>query len=133
MNARYPAIAERAAYRCEYCHAPESVFNFAFEVEHILPQARGGSDDLDNLALACRACNLFKSDFETGQDEESQAEAALFHPRRDTWEQHFGVDAERAALVGRTPVGRATIERLQMNRPRQIAARRRWIQLRLFP
>ena len=67
MNARYPAIAERATYRCEYCHAPESIFNFPFEIEHIYPQARGGSDDLDNLALSCRACNLFKSDFETGQ------------------------------------------------------------------
>lgn len=83
MNARYPALAERAAYRCEYCHAPESVFNFPFEVEHILPQARGGSDDLDNLALSCRACNLFKSDFETGHDEQSQAEVVLFHPRHD--------------------------------------------------
>jgi HNH endonuclease len=133
VNARYPAIAERAAYRCEYCHAPESVFNFPFEVEHILPQARGGADDLDNLALACRACNLFKSDFETGQDQESHAEAALFHPRRDTWEQHFQVEAEHAAISGLTPTGRATVERLQMNRPRQIAARRRWIQLGLFP
>jgi HNH endonuclease len=114
VNTLYPLVAERAVYRCEYCHAPEIVFNFPFEVEHILPQARGGSDDLNNLALACHACNLFKSDFETGQDEESQAEAALFHPRNDVWEQHFGVDVERAAIVGITPVGRATLARLQM-------------------
>jgi hypothetical protein len=120
-------------YRCEYCHAPETVFNFPFEVEHILPQAHGGSDDLDNVALACHACNLFKSDFETGQDEASQAEVALFHPRRDSWEQHFGVDAERAEIVGITPIGRATVARLQMNRPQHITARRRWIQLGLFP
>lgn len=133
MNVRYPAIAERAVYRCEYCHAPESVFNFPFEVEHILPQSRGGSDSLDNLALACHACNLFKSDFETGPDEENQAEVALFHPRRDTWEQHFAVDTVQATILGRTPTGRATVERLQMNRPRQLAARRRWIQLGLFP
>jgi HNH endonuclease len=133
VNALYPLVAERAVYRCEYCHAPEIIFNFPFEVEHILPQARGGSDDLNNLALACHACNLFKSDFETGQDEERQAEAALFHPRSDVWEQHFGVDVERAASFGITPVGRATLARLQMNRPRQITARRRWIQLGLFP
>jgi hypothetical protein len=133
VNALYPLVAERAVYRCEYCHAPEIIFNFPFEVEHILPQARGGSDDLNNLALACHACNLFKSDFETGQDGESQAEAALFHPRSDVWEQHFGVDVERAAIFGITPVGRATLARLQMNRPRQITARRRWIQPGLFP
>lgn len=133
MNARYPAIAERATYRCEYCHAPESVFNFPFEVEHIHPQARGGSDDLDNLALSCHACNLFKSDFATGHDEESQAEIALFHPRRDSWDLHFAVDAERGGIIGRTPIGRATIERLRMNRPRQVNARLRWIQLGVFP
>jgi len=133
VNALYPAVAERAVYRCEYCHAPEIVFNFPFEVEHILPQARGGSDELDNLALACHACNLFKSDFETGQDEESQAETALFHPRRDTWEQHFQVDIESAEVHGITPCGRATVLRLQMNRPRQVAARLRWILLGLFP
>jgi hypothetical protein len=81
MNPRYPVVAERAVYHCEYCHAPESVFNFPFEVEHIIPQSRGGSDDLNNLALACHACNLFKSDFETGRDEENEADIRLFHPR----------------------------------------------------
>jgi hypothetical protein len=133
VNAKYPAIAERARYQCEYCHAPESVFNFPFEVEHIHPQARGGSDDIENLALSCHACNLFKSDFETGHDEEDQAEVALFHPRRDVWDLHFAVDAERGEIIGRTPTGRATIERLRMNRPRQINARLRWIQLGVFP
>ena len=133
MNAHYPAVAERAAYRCEYCHAPENVFNFPFEVEHIFPQVRGGSDALDNLALSCHACNLFKSDSETGLDEENQAEVGLFHPRRDAWELHFTVDAEGAEILGFTSIGRATIERLRMNRPRQISARRRWIQLGLFP
>ncbi len=79
------------------------------------------------------ACDLFTSDFETGQDAESQGELGLFHPRRDAWEEHFGVDTERAAIFGSTPVGRATVARLQMNRPRQITARRRWMQLGLFP
>ena len=133
MNPRYPVVAERAVYHCEYCHAPESVFNFPFEVEHIIPQSRGGSDDLNNLALACHACNLFKSDFETGRDEESEADIRLFHPRSDAWEAHFHIDTEKAEVFGITPVGRATVARLQMNRPRQIAARRRWIQLELFP
>jgi HNH endonuclease len=133
VNPQYSAVAERAVYRCEYCRAPEIVFNFPFEVEHILPQSRGGSDELDNLALACHACNLFKSDFETGQDEESQSESALFHPRRDIWDEHFQVDSESAEVVGITPVGRATVARLQVNRPRQLMARRRWILLGLFP
>lgn len=52
MNPLYPAVALRAEYRCEYCHAPVVVFNFEFEVEHIHPVALGGTDSDENLALA---------------------------------------------------------------------------------
>jgi hypothetical protein len=38
MNPFYTLVADRAAHQCEYCHAPELVFNFPFEVEHIIPQ-----------------------------------------------------------------------------------------------
>jgi hypothetical protein len=62
MNSRYAQVAERAGHRCEYCHAPEAIFNFPFEVEHIVPPGHGGSQDDTNLALSCRSCNLFKSD-----------------------------------------------------------------------
>jgi hypothetical protein len=133
VNPLYPAVAARALYRCEYCHAPEILFNFPFEVEHILPHARGGTDDLDNLALARRACNLFKSDFETGMDEESRAEVALFDPRHHAWEQHFRVDAESGKIAGLTRIGRATVARLQLNRSHHLMTRRRWVQLGLFP
>lgn len=44
MNPYYTAIAQRANHRCEYCKAPEVVFNFPFEVEHIVPLSRQGSD-----------------------------------------------------------------------------------------
>ena len=133
MNPFYPAVAERADYRCEYCHAPEDVFNFAFEVEHILPASRGGSHTLANLALSCRACNSYKSAFEVGHDSDTQALIALFHPRQEIWEEHFQVNLLTAAIEGRTATGRATIMRLQMNLPRQCAARLRWIQFGLFP
>ena len=55
MNPHYTAVAERAAHRCEYCHAPEAIFNFSFEVEHVMPTSREGTDDITNLALACTA------------------------------------------------------------------------------
>ena len=50
MNPLYPAVAERAEYRCEYCHAPQDAFNALLEVEHILPRKAGGSDESSNLA-----------------------------------------------------------------------------------
>jgi 5-methylcytosine-specific restriction endonuclease McrA len=53
MNPCYAAIAERANHRCEYCQAPEVVFNFPFEVEHIIPIFRQGANNEANLALAC--------------------------------------------------------------------------------
>ena len=133
MNAHYPAVAERAAYRCEYCHAPENVFNFPFEVEHIFPQVRGGSEALDNLALSCHACNLFKSDFETGTDAADSHRAALFQPRTDKWLEHFRIETQTAEIVGITAKGRATVNRLQLNRSHQVNARHRWIILGLFP
>jgi hypothetical protein len=133
VNPHYPRIAERASHRCEYCHAPEAVFNFPFEVEHVVPVSRGGTDEDDNRALACRACNLFKSDPVTGPDAGVGREVPLFHPRQHSWEEHFRVEQETGILRGISPVGRATVVTLQMNSPVQLAARRVWMALRLFP
>jgi hypothetical protein len=133
VNAHYPAVAGRAGHRCEYCRAPEAIFNLAFEVEHVVPVARGGADDESNLALACRACNLYKSDRVMGLDEESGEEVRLCHPRVDRWDEHFRVNAETGEILGTTPIGRATVGRLQMNRPVPLAARRAWMILGLFP
>ena len=78
MNPFYQQVAERANHRCEYCHAPEVVFNFPFEVEHIIPIAKQGKTDLDNLALACRSCNLRKSDRISGYLPDSNVEISFF-------------------------------------------------------
>jgi len=45
VNPYYRAIAQRANHRCEYCKAPEVVFNFPFEVEHIIPLSQKDSND----------------------------------------------------------------------------------------
>jgi 5-methylcytosine-specific restriction endonuclease McrA len=108
MNPHYPLVSQRAANRCEYCHAPEAVFNFPFEVEHVIPRSRQGPDDASNLALACRACNLRKADHLTGEDETTRSAVRLFHPRHDRWNE-------------------------QMNSPVQMTARRQWMRLNLFP
>lgn len=133
MNPRYSEIATRAGRRCEYCHAPEIIFNFQFEVEHITPILYDGSDSEDNLALACRSCNLRKGGFLTGKDPESGKTVRLFHPRKHRWHAHFQVNAETGEIIGITPTGRATIMRLEMNSPAQLAARRQWMLLALFP
>ena len=133
MNPRYAQVAERAAHRCEYCQAPEAVFNFPFEVEHVVPPNRGGNDDFRNLALSCRCCNLFKGNYLDALDPETGKSFPLFNPRRDLWEEHFAVEGQSGLLAGLTPVGRGTVGRLQMNRAAQLAARKQWMRLRLFP
>jgi hypothetical protein len=133
MSKSYVEIAARAGHRCEYCRAPEAIFNLPFEVEHIEPRARGGHDDASNLALSCRACNVFKSHKNTYMDETSREVVALFHPRRDRWDQHFRADLETGRIEGLTAIGRATIACLRMNATVQAAARLAWAQLQLFP
>jgi len=56
----YKNVAVRAGHRCEYCHAPEALFNHRFPVNHIIPRIFGGGDNIENLALACHACNGHK-------------------------------------------------------------------------
>ena len=91
MNPHYRQIAAR--HCCEYCRAPEVVFNFPFGVEHIIPPLHGGADEEDNLALACRACNVRKGAAVQHVDPETRSAVRLYHPRTDQWDQHFRIDA----------------------------------------
>ena len=53
-------VARRARYHCEYCGYPEAASSTPLEVDHIIPEARGGPTTFNNLALCCRRCNLHK-------------------------------------------------------------------------
>ena len=130
----YPAVAERAGHRCEYCRAPEPLFNRRFEVEHVIPRAREGKTRPDNLALCCSACNNRKGTFETGADPVTQRIEPLFNPRTQRWEEHFRYRDDALTLVALTPIGRATLARLDMNSDRQRNARRLWrLHAEVFP
>lgn len=133
MNPHYEQVALRAEHRCEYCHAPEAVFNFPFEVEHIIPLVRAGTDTAHNWALACRACNVRKGAYVEHVDSVTHAVVRLYHPRQDLWNEHFRVDVDTGVIEGRTAIGRATVAQLEMNSPVQCAARQHWIRLGLFP
>ena len=50
----------------------------------------------------------------------------LFNPRLDSWADHFEWDSAR--LVGRTSVGRTTVEVLQMNHEEAIEDRNSLLQ-----
>lgn len=85
----YSEVAQHARHRCEYCRAPESIFNLEFEVEHVVPRARGGPDEAPNLALSCRSCNLHKGTAYSARDPMTSELVRLFDPRADAWGEHF--------------------------------------------
>jgi 5-methylcytosine-specific restriction endonuclease McrA len=123
MNERTKArVRERAGHCCEYCRLHQSDSPLAvLHIEHIVPKAHGGSDALDNLALACIDCNLHKGPNLTGIDPQTRRIVPLFHPRRDLWEKHFSWRG--IYLVSKTAVGRTTIRVLHMNSEEQLSLR----------
>lgn len=133
MNPFYDQVAQRAGHRCEYCHAPEAIFNVRFEVEHVIPPAAGGTNAVANLALACRSCNLYKSNHTSHSVANSDDAVALYNPRVDDWKSHFHVELATVEIQGITPNGRATVACLRMNSEAQLAARRQWARLGIFP
>lgn len=82
-------VRQRAKSLCEYCHSSEEASAAQFAIDHILPQSRGGSDELDNLALACQRCNSYRYNFTEGTDLLTQQSVSLFNPRQQNWSDHF--------------------------------------------
>jgi hypothetical protein len=131
---RRAEVATRAAHRCEYCRLPTRGQVATFPIDHILPRNRGGTTDLDNLALTCPHCNAHKWTASEGSDPATGKVAAFFNPRRDVWTDHFEWSASPPGeLVGRTPMGRATIAGLQINDADMVELRVLLAELGLFP
>ena len=80
-----------------------------------MPKSLGGSDDSENLALACRRCNERHYNFTNEIDRETQQEVSLFNPRQQQWSEHFIWTADGLNIVSKTPIGRATCDRLDLN------------------
>jgi 5-methylcytosine-specific restriction endonuclease McrA len=85
-------VAERAAFRCEYCRIAESDSNYAYHLEHIISRQHGGSDDADNLAYSCSICNWKKGSNIATILEKGGPFVPLFNPRTDDWFDHFAIE-----------------------------------------
>ena len=51
-----PTLIERDGEKCIYCGTTKNLV-----VDHLVPIAHGGTDDTDNLGLACKQCNSGKA------------------------------------------------------------------------
>jgi hypothetical protein len=125
------AVWQRARGKCEYCQLAQEHSILVFEIDHILSRKHGGKTVLSNLCLSCFYCNKFKASDLGGLDPRTQRLVRLFHPRRQKWQRHFRWDGP--FLVGRTPVGRATVAVLRTNLPLRIAQRAELIGQGAFP
>lgn len=117
-------VAGNADGICEYCRSQQSLCPATFHVEHIVPQAQGGSDTPENLALSCGGCNGHKGTKTDALDPINRVRVPLFHPRRQLWQEHFEWSSDFTLMLGLTETGRATIEALRMNRVGVVNLRR---------
>ena len=53
-------LAEKFGHKCCYCKKPQGK-GVRFEVEHLTPKSRGGSDRVINLGWSCHECNEKKN------------------------------------------------------------------------
>jgi len=53
-------VFERNNYQCQSCHKIDLTAK-SLQVDHIIPLAQGGANDLSNLQTLCAKCNREKS------------------------------------------------------------------------
>lgn len=109
---------------------PQIAVDGIFHVEHIIPKQHLGTDEIGNLALACDRRNLTKGPNLTAFDPLDSSIVRLFHPRQDTWDEHFSLVG--GEILGKSPTGRATAALLQMNLDHRIQLRVALIESRDF-
>ncbi len=109
---RRSAIA-RARGCCEYCLLPGDDAEYPHEIDHLIALKHGGETTSENLVLACLKCNRRKGSDLSAIDPIDQVLVPLFNPRTQVWAEHFRLVG--ALIIGQTPIGRATVNLLQLN------------------
>ena len=79
--------------RCAYCGKE----NTPFEVEHIVPRSRGGSNRVSNLTIACHDCNQRKGSLTAAEFGHPKVQAQARQPLKDA----AAVNTTRRALYQR--------------------------------
>ena len=120
-------VRAQARNRCGYCQSLQQYVLGLLEVDHIIPKAKGGTDEEENLWLACRMCNSFKGIQTHGRDPVTGRRVRLFNSRRQAWPRHFLWSEDGTRIIGRTACGRATVVALQLNHMIAVVVRREWV------
>jgi hypothetical protein len=104
-----------------------------FVMEHIIPVTEDGDTTLENLALACGGCNSHKYNKVEALDPFSKKQTPLYHPRQQTWQDHFGWSADYLKIIGITASGRATVDTPEIESTRCCQSTQTYAHGRLTP
>jgi hypothetical protein len=124
-------VWQRARNCCEYCRLCQDIGRTHFEIDHIISKKHKGPTLAGNLALSCFYCNSYKGTDIAGRDSLTRKLTPLFNPRRHKWTRHFRW--EGAYLIGRTAIGRVTIDVLNINDPVRVELRDELMEQGIFP
>ena len=119
--------------QCAYCHTLTAITGARLVIDHIKPETAGGKTVWLNLCVACHSCNESKAARVMARDPVTGNNVRLFHPRRNRWMEQFRWSGDGNTIIGRTPIGRATVAALNMNHSEVVEARRRWVAVGWHP
>lgn len=123
-----------AGNRCGFCQSPQYLVMGRLEIEHLIPLAHGGTSDESNLWLACSICNGHKGEKIAAIDPETKQVVRFFNPRLDEWQTHFGWSDDGLRIIGKTPIGRATVVALHLSDdPIALLVRSLWVEAGWHP
>ena len=126
-------VFARANNLCEYCRSPLSHSLDPFDVEHIIPLSKNGTNKLRNLASSCRGCNGHKYNKTHAIDPMNSVLVSLYNPRTMDWKNHFTWSSDFTEIIGISPSGRATVKALHLNRQGTMNVRRLLLLVGLHP
>ena len=125
------SVEQRAGKFCEYCLLPETDAHYRHQIDHIFPRKHGGETILENLALACWRCNLYKGSDIASRDTETKNLIGFFNPRVDIWTEHFRL-LERGEIQPLSAEARVTIKILRINDAERIEERRELMEAGIY-
>jgi 5-methylcytosine-specific restriction endonuclease McrA len=117
-------LLEKWGRRCAYCKAKD----VPLQVEHIVPRARGGSNRVSNLTLACESCNQKKGSQTAAEFGYPNIQAQAKQPLKDA----AAVNATRWRLYERLkttglPIACGSGGRTKYHRTQQGYPKAHWI------
>jgi len=117
-------LLEKFGRKCIYCGSE----NVPLQVEHIVPRARGGTNRVSNLTLACEPCNKAKGNRTAAEFGHPEVQVQAKKPLKDA----AAVNATRWALYRRIeatglPVEVGTGGRTKYNRSIRGLPKTHWI------